>query len=76
MIDRKCSVLSCEIGAIVIHYFMLSSMMWIGVQTRYLYHKLASELYMDYTWFIPIATMISWGKYEAYRTLYYITEAY
>ncbi|XP_072033272.1 uncharacterized protein [Amphiura filiformis] len=61
LIDRKCPILSCEIGAILLHYFMLSSMMWMAVQTRYLYHKLASVLYMDYTWFIPIATILSWG---------------
>ncbi|XP_072025148.1 adhesion G-protein coupled receptor G7-like [Amphiura filiformis] len=56
------SKVGCVVVAALIHYFTLSTMMWMGVEARHLYSKLVTILKLEKDWFMKVASLIAWGS--------------
>ncbi|XP_072025149.1 adhesion G-protein coupled receptor G2-like [Amphiura filiformis] len=56
------SEVGCVVVAALIHYFTLSTMMWMGVEARNLYSKLVTVFEPEKDWFMKVASLIAWGS--------------
>ena len=56
------SDVGCIIVAALIHYFTLTTMMWMGVEARNLYSKLVIVFDSEKEWFMKAAALLAWGK--------------
>ena len=56
------SDVGCVTVAALIHYFTLTTMMWMGVEARNLYSKLVTVFEPESDWFMKVAALIAWGK--------------
>ena len=56
------SDVGCVTVAALIHYFTLTTMMWMGVEARNLYSKLVTVFEPESDWFMKVASLIAWGK--------------
>ncbi|XP_072026659.1 adhesion G-protein coupled receptor G7-like [Amphiura filiformis] len=55
------SKVGCVVVAALIHYFTLTTMMWMAVEARNLYSKLVTVFGAERDWFMKVATLIAWG---------------
>lgn len=61
-IEQTSSHVGCIIVAILIHYFTLSSVVWMGVEASNLYLKLVKVFGSDVRHFMSKASIVAWGE--------------
>ena len=68
-VDTANSTAGCVPVAALIHYFTLTTTMWMGVEARNLYSKLVTIFGDEKDWFMTAACIASWGKILDFETL-------
>ena len=61
-IEQTSSRVGCIIVAILIHYFTLASVVWMGVEAFNLYLKLVKVFNADVRNFMIKASILAWGE--------------
>ena len=62
-IEQTSSRVGCIIVAVLIHYFTLASIAWMGVEATNLYLKLVKVFNSGVRHFMIKASIAAWGKY-------------
>ena len=63
-INKTSHRIGCIITGVLIHYFTLAAIMWMGAEAVLMFQKLVI-VFVDITWrYLLIVSIICWGKLQ------------
>ncbi len=68
-IDRTHSEVGCLIVAALLHYFVVTTVLWMGVEARHMYITLVTESGRVSRKFLIKAGFFAWGKRKSFHQM-------
>ena len=70
-IDRTENFGGCVTVSVLIHYFTLAAVMWMGAEALFMFQKLVVVFFRATTQYIVVLSLICWGRYLIIHTIMY-----
>ena len=62
-IDRTERFGGCVTVSVLIHYFTLASVMWMGAEALFMFQKIVLVFFQATTRYLVVLSIICWGRY-------------
>ena len=71
-VERTENTIGCTIASVLIQYFTLASVFWMGAEAVLMFKKLIIVFGRISTTFIVVVSVICWGMYKHIIVVYYV----